>query len=716
MSARSQSGSFFALALILAAVVPAAANVTVVQPSTQDAFIRKNAPNRIAGANPTNQRIRVQASPPNTQVWRGLVQFPLGGIPAGSTVNSAIAELNAGNNASNATLTHGLHRITAAWLQSEVKWNNAPPFNASPTATALVGTGQGFKSFDVTSDIQAAVNLCAADHGWMVKDQAETGSNDMVNYVSLEDEHPSQLVKRPKLTVDFTPPPCATDADCADANFCTTNEQCMGGFCVVTPVNCDDGDPCTDDFCDCGSGCINSNICNDGFTCTTDTCDPDTLECTNTPNDAACDTQCSDGTCIADPDSITIDPVTGCQLDSTEPDGTPCNDGDGCTTTDQCTGGSCSGTPVVCTPLGQCYDAGTCTAGVCSNPPKANGAGCDDGTLCTSPDQCDGAGTCVGQNPVVCTPLDQCHDAGTCDGGTGLCSDPSSADGTPCDDTDACTQTDECDGAGSCVGDNPVICTPLDQCHDAGTCDTGTGLCSDPPKTMGTGCDDGNTCTIGDACTGGGICQGSSMTCGDGIVQPGCDEDCDIPGGAPNCTLDCHFVCGPTPQAGCRAPAQAKKAGIVLKDKTPDKKDGLNWKYVKGAATAVGDFGAPLSTTGYTLCVYDTSAAPQPILFAQAPAGGNCPTKPCWKTIKDGFKYNDKQFTPDGLQQVLLKAGIATKSKILVKGKGDNLPMPTLPLTLPVRVQLKSQSGVCWEASYSTSTKNQSDQFRAKAD
>ncbi|MCC6767029.1 MAG: DNRLRE domain-containing protein, partial [Deltaproteobacteria bacterium] len=394
MLASARSTPFVLAFVGLLAAAPAFATTITVQPSNQDAFIRKNFPNRIAGANPTNQRIRVQASPPNTQVWRGLVQFSLAGIPLGSTINSAVAEISAGNNASNPALVHGLHRITATWLQSAVKWNNAPAFVAAPTATAFVGTSTGFKAFTVTPDVQAAVNLCAADHGWLVKDQNETASNDQVNYVSLEDIHPAQLVKRPKLTVDFTPPPCSTNADCADANFCTTNEQCIAGACVVTPVSCDDGDPCTDDICDCASGCVNANICNDGFTCTTDICDPGTLECTNVKNDAVCNGQCSDGYCDADPDSTTVDPVTGCEITSTDPDGSACDDGEACTTTDECTGGVCGGDAVVCTPLSQCHDAGTCNpgTGVCSNPVKPNGAACNDGTLCTAPDACDGAG------------------------------------------------------------------------------------------------------------------------------------------------------------------------------------------------------------------------------------------------------------------------------------------------------------------------------------
>jgi len=103
-------------------------------------------------------------------------------------------------------------------------------------------------------------------------------------------------------------------------------------------------------------------------------------------------------------------------------------------------------------------------------------------------------------------------------------------------------------------------------------------------------------------------------------------------------------------------------------------------------------------------------------MFMRAPAGGTCDTKLCWALIRGGFKYKDKLFTPEGLQQLLLKSGPEAKSKIQVKGKGDLLPMPTLPLTLPLTVQLKSETGVCWEARYSTAKTNTSESFKAKAD
>jgi hypothetical protein len=181
---------------------------------------------------------------------------------------------------------------------------------------------------------------------------------------------------------------------------------------------------------------------------------------------------------------------------------------------------------VVCTALDQCHAAGTCdpATGVCSQPTAADGTACDDGSACTRRDECAG-GLCAGRDPVVCGALDQCHAAGTCDPATGTCSEPAVADGTACDDGNACTRRDTCVG-GACVGADPVVCTAKDQCHDAGTCDPATGACSDPARSNGTACDDGTYCTVNDACTGG-VCRGAARDCTQAGGQCGtgvCDE------------------------------------------------------------------------------------------------------------------------------------------------------------------------------------------------
>ena len=152
----------------------------------------------------------------------------------------------------------------------------------------------------------------------------------------------------------------------------------------------------------------------------------------------------------------------------------------------------------------QCHDAGTCNpARACArNPAKADGTACNDGDACTQTDTCQ-AGACTGANPVVCAALDQCHDAGTCNPATGVCRNPTKADGTACNDGDACTQTDTCQ-AGTCTGDQPRSCARRrDQCHDVGTCNPATGACSNPAKADGTACNDGSACTTGDTCMAG---------------------------------------------------------------------------------------------------------------------------------------------------------------------------------------------------------------------
>src|SRR6185436_526698 len=59
--------------------------------------------------------------------------------------------------------------------------------------------------------------------------------------------------------------------------------------CVHTPVNCDDGNACTEDSCDPVKGCVHLPIsCNDTNACTIDSCNPST-GCVNTP------VNCDDG-------------------------------------------------------------------------------------------------------------------------------------------------------------------------------------------------------------------------------------------------------------------------------------------------------------------------------------------------------------------------------------------------------------------------------------
>jgi len=176
--------------------------------------------------------------------------------------------------------------------------------------------------------------------------------------------------------------------------------------------------------------------------------------------------------------------------------------------------------------------------------------------------------------------------------------------------------------------------------------------------------------------------------------------------------------CGGAPVSSCRSPIVSGKAQLRIRNSSTDGKDRLLWRWSKGSATSKADFGSPLGTTGYRLCAYD--GLDNLILTARAPAGGSCNSaapQACWRDQRSGYRYIDKDTTPDGLQQVILKAGVAGKAQIKVVGKGALLGLPMLPVQdLPVTVQLVSDDGQCWGATYGTTLRNDSEQLKAKGD
>jgi cysteine-rich repeat protein len=261
---------------------------------------------------------------------------------------------------------------------------------------------------------------------------------------------------------------------------------------------------------------------------------------------------------------------------------------------------------------------------------------------------------------------------------------------------------------GVCIGPpcGDGILDPGEDCDDnnntSGDCCSST--CTAEPD--GGSCDDGEVCTGSDQCTSG-ACVGTPVTdgspCDDGSQ---CTDDGCLSGA-------CVGV--PTPAPLCKVPTVPLKSQLVMKDKTPDKGDQVVWKWTKGQDVALGELGSPDTTDEYELCVYGPSAT---LLFSgRFPAGGLCSGVACWKPITGkGFNYKDKVRTPDGMEKLQLKAGVGATAKVSAKGKGDLLDMPTLgSLGLPIVTQLRG-AGTCWEATYSTSIVNTTEQFKAKSD
>ena len=367
---------------------------------------------------------------------------------------------------------------------------------------------------------------------------------------------------------------------CDDGDACTIGDHCVQGICDDGgKLNCNDGNPCTDDTCDTATGCqqtANSapcqdgNLCtvqdicqdgecqpggplgcNDGNLCTDDSCDPQS-GCVFGANDAQCNDynpctdgdHCAEGLCIPT-EMLVCDDANICTDDSCSPlkgcvyqlNTAPCDDGNECTQNDKCGNGWCLGTTAACEDFNPCTDD-SCDPGTgCLHTP--NQSLCSDGSLCTLGDHC-AQGECVASDELECKDDNPCTDD-SCEPALGCVHKLNAA---PCDDNDPCTDGDEC-GLGVCMGGPPLSCddavhctvdscldgcvhTPdHDQCDDSNPCSE--DLCTldgcmhnllDGP------CEDGDLCTTGDACQTGVCLPGEATDCDDSnpCTEDSCEE------------------------------------------------------------------------------------------------------------------------------------------------------------------------------------------------
>jgi len=166
---------------------------------------------------------------------------------------------------------------------------------------------------------------------------------------------------------DATVDPCegkANGAKCDDGSPCTINEKCIDGDCIGGDnIDCEDGNPCTSGACDFKYGCLfeptdssceDDDICTQGGACVEGECvGSDPIEC----NDGD---PCTDDIC---------DPILGCTYPETDcDDGNPgtldiCL-GDGCNNIETCDG--IDKTPTLCSITGKKGDIVPCNLNVAS--------------------------------------------------------------------------------------------------------------------------------------------------------------------------------------------------------------------------------------------------------------------------------------------------------------------------------------------------------------
>ena len=381
-------------------------------------------------------------------------------------------------------------------------------------------------------------------------------------------EEPDAGPSDPCLTLDCDDEnPCTNDSceslvgckhtantdSCDDGDACTTEDHCLNSACVGgAPPNCDDGNACTFDSCIPATGCDHTDAV-DGATCGTlgQKCQGGQCQCSVGVVEI-----CGDGT------DNNCDGLTDCEDPACN--GQACDDHNACTVGDVCGNSTCGGTPKVCTnttvtciaTVGICWPSD----GDCHFDPAPNGTPCDDADACTESDQCNN-GICGG-NTISCDDGNSCT-TDNCDARTGCynnfkgtiaCTEDGFAGRCDQDTRDCCTG---CKSGTACLAGTSVdACGGGDEacisCDDGNPCTADTCQPKGRDGAVFTQCGHDLLPEYTD-CPSGTCVLGGCVSCG-GEDQPPCSGTTCQPGMKLS-TLDnlCH-TCGATGDSCCYAP------------------------------------------------------------------------------------------------------------------------------------------------------------------
>jgi hypothetical protein len=237
-----------------------------------------------------------------------------------------------------------------------------PPFTTGITLTAAAGAGANGETVTVTATCPSSGVQTVHSFALIGKTAVCNGAADGTDCTST-----AQLTDK-----------CVTAAKCA-TGLCVAQTSIT---CPASTVACQDNvcGHTTDGLCHLlpssdGTGCSDGLACTTGDKCAAGVCGGTAVSCTPSSNPCQVNA-CTEpnGSCVA----------------AAAPDGTVCDDGNGCTgasngTIDTCTAGVCGGAAVVCSPSNYVCTSLTDTTHSCSAPAACMSPSWDRSTNTTAP-------------------------------------------------------------------------------------------------------------------------------------------------------------------------------------------------------------------------------------------------------------------------------------------------------------------------------------------
>jgi len=230
-------------------------------------------------------------------------------------------------------------------------------------------------------------------------------------------------------------------------------------------------------------------------------------------------------------------------------------------------------------------------------------------------------------------------------------------------------------------------------------------VCGDGNLDPGEQCDDGAANGMpGDCCSVTCAFQPAGTTCADDGSL--CTSDlCDAAG-------SCIHPIAPSP--ACTPPDVTMGASLLMR--TLAGRNSAQFRWGKGTVVPLAAFGDPTGDEVLQLCIYDQTG---PDTYTLALTGSpSVSSGGVWTARAMGWTFRSRTGAPDGITHVSLTAGtIPLNARVRVQARNSPAFAPLPLLQNPsVVAQLKTSSGACWGATFSTPTVNTAAQFEAKSD
>ncbi len=148
-------------------------------------------------------------------------------------------------------------------------------------------------------------------------------------------------------------------------------------------------------------------------------------------------------------------------------------------------------------------------------------------------------------------------------------------------------------------------------------------------------------------------------------------------------------ACPPAPRQGCRI----GRVGVLrIGDRFDDRFDRINFDLRYAERTELVEFGDPIGSDDYQLCVYGNGNLAGEVLI---------PSGPEWTAEATSYSHKGGHVGADGLTYAGLRAGAHERSRVWMRAGGPDVPAIALPLAEPVVAQLQNDaSPLCFEASF----------------